>query len=84
MSEVPDPVQRMMSRIDDLAHEYLEAQQGVPEGFERCPYCRKIVDDLIQVSAAPDSAACCFDCLPVDVQKAWNQFEDLMREDNGS
>jgi hypothetical protein len=73
---IPDPVERMDARIEDLADEFIEAQHGVPVGLVRCPYCREIRDyELISVGPSPDSAACCYECLPDDLKAAYDEFE---------
>lgn len=42
---------------------------------EKCPCCGKEINySLIQVTAHPDSEACCYDCLPDDVKKAYDDF----------
>ena len=69
----PDPLELMEGREDRLAYEWEEAQQGVPEGSFRCPYCSQVFDyEPIHVDARPDSAAMCYDCLPDDLKKVYD------------
>lgn len=39
---IPDPVELMNSRIDDLIFEWERHQKVVPEGFYKCPYCKNL------------------------------------------
>lgn len=42
---------------------------------ERCPGCKKYINySLIQSSPHPDAEGCCYDCLPADMQKAYDAF----------
>ena len=42
---------------------------------EKCPCCKKQIEyGLIQVSRDPQSEGVCYDCLPDDVQKAYDKF----------
>lgn len=73
---IPDPVELMCSRIDNLVFEWEKFQQDVPSGSFRCPYCREIRNyNPIQVGPSPDSAVCCYECLPDDLKTAYDQFE---------
>lgn len=71
---VPDPIELMEARIDDMSHEMFA---GVPDGQARCPGCKKLfgLNDLIPISAHPDSAFVCFDCLSLEDQLAYEAFE---------
>ena len=74
---VPDPIELMESRIEDLAFEWEAAQQDVPAGSFRCPYCKEVRNyEPIQVSPSPYSAACCYECLPDDLKAAYDEFEE--------
>lgn len=42
---------------------------------ERCPCCKKYINySLIQSSPHPDAEGCCYECLPADMQKAYDEF----------
>ena len=78
---IPDPVELMESRQERLAYEWNVAQRGVPEGQFRCAWCNRVFDyEPIQVSAAPDSPAMCYECLPDDAKKAYDDFQESDRE----
>ena len=71
---IPDPVELMDAREEDLAHEWDIAQRDVPDGSFRCPYCSRVFAyEPIAVDGRPDAPVMCYDCLPVDVQKAYNR-----------
>lgn len=73
--EIPDPVELMEAREERLAYEWDIAQQDVPEGHFRCPYCSNLFDyEPIQVDARPDSPVMCRECLPDSVKAAYDQF----------
>ena len=59
---LPDPIERMDARIEDLVHEQFA---GVPIGKIRCYGCKKIVavTDVDAADGLPDSPAYCFECL---------------------
>ncbi len=72
---VPDPVELMNARIEDLIYEFDRLQKGVPEGKFVCPGCKKICDgEPIEVSPSPYSPVCCYDCLPDDSKAAYDKF----------
>jgi len=72
---LPDPIERMESRQEALMFEWEAEQKGVPEGSFRCPYCSKVFTyEPISISGSPDSAVCCYDCLPDDVKAAYDRF----------
>ncbi len=72
---IPDPIEIMDARIDDLAFEWELMQKNVPKGCFKCPFCLKIFDyDPIQVSYNPDSPVSCYECLPEHVKKAYDKF----------
>ncbi len=78
---LPDPVELLEARQDRLASEWEEAQEGVPEGSFRCPYCRQVFDyEPIQASGAPDSPMMCFECLPEHVKSMFNEFISWVEE----
>lgn len=82
MCYIPDPIELMEAREEQLAYEWDRAQKNVPEGSFCCPYCSRVFEyEPIQVDARPDSAFCCYDCLPADVKKAYDAFEQKMSED---
>lgn len=63
MCYIPDPIERMESRQDDLAWEWEAAQEGVPDGSYKCPFCSRIFDyEPVQFNARPDSPVGCADC----------------------
>lgn len=73
---IPDPIELMEARQDRLIHEWELAQNDVPEGHFRCPYCKNVFDyEPIDVSAAPDSPVMCRDCLPEDVRKRYDEWD---------
>ena len=59
---LPDPIERMEARIDELIFEQFA---GVPNGQIRCHGCKKLVpvDQVDSVSPRPDAAAYCWECL---------------------
>lgn len=70
---------------DDPKHELLthKEHQGAIFPFsplavtrtERCPGCKKYINySLIQSSPHPDAEGCCYDCLPADMQIAYDRF----------
>lgn len=66
MCYIPDPIELMESRQEDLMYEWDKAQKDVPKGSYRCPYCKKIFDyEPIQFNARPDSPVGCADCAGV-------------------
>ena len=68
---IPDPIELMQMRVDDLAFKWEKSQRDVPIGHFRCPYCGGIFDyEPIQLDPSPDSASCCYTCLDEDSQKA--------------
>lgn len=72
---IPDPIELMESRQARLIFDWDKAQRGVPAGAYRCPYCQQIFSyEPIQMTSAPDSPACCYDCLPPNVKKAYDEF----------
>lgn len=74
---IPDLLENMNSRIDDLIFEWECNQKNVPEGYFKCPYCKNIFDySPISISDRPDSAICCYDCLPDDIKKCYDEFEN--------
>lgn len=76
---IPDPIERMESRMDDLVFEWNVLQCDVPQGSFRCPSCKKVFDyEPIQVTSHPDSPASCYDCLPPDTQKAYDEWQKRM------
>lgn len=78
---IPDPIELMQVRVESLCERWERAQQDVPEGSYRCPYCCEIFDyEPISVSAAPDAAVCCYDCLPADARAAYDAFETRLEE----
>ncbi len=83
MMNVPDPIERMNSRIDSMAEEYFALQKGVPDGHERCPACKKIVDyELIAASPSPDAWGVCYECLPEKDKAVYDAFLERMRQDS--
>lgn len=74
---IPDPIERMESRIEDMADDVFG---GLPIGQARCPGCKKVMsdNDLITVSPAPDSPVCCYDCLSPEDQLAYDDFCNKM------
>jgi hypothetical protein len=73
---IPDPIERIQANIESLIDEWNIAQKGVPEGSFRCPDCQIVHSySPIQVSANPDSPLCCYDCLPDDIKKKYDEFE---------
>ncbi len=70
MTYLPDPTERLESRVDDLASEWAKVQGGVPEGSHRCPYCSKIFNyEPVAASSRPDSPVMCYDCLSKSAKK---------------
>lgn len=73
---IPDPIERMESNIEALITQWEEAQADVPAGMHRCPYCRNLFDyEPISASAAPDAPAMCYDCLPDDARKMYDNYD---------
>jgi len=73
---IPDPIERMESRIDRLAFEWNELQRDVPAGSFRCPDCKQIRSgEPIQASPHPDSSATCYECLSPGDKQAYDDFE---------
>ena len=73
---IPDPIEQMEARQERLAHEWGQCQKGVPEGSFRCPYCSNVHSyEPIQSGPNPDSPAMCYDCLPEDLKKAYDDFQ---------
>lgn len=71
---IPDPIEIMRSRQDELAYAWNVAQKDVPQGSFRCPYCNNVHSyEPIQSGPSPDSATMCYDCLPDDLKKAYDQ-----------
>jgi len=76
---IPDPIELMESRIEDLAFEWNQAQQDVPSGLHRCPYCSKDFSyEPIALSSRPDSPVVCYECLPDDLKKSYDDFQNKM------
>lgn len=76
---IPDPIERMECRFESLAFEYNLAQYDVPKNHFRCPFCRQIFSgEPIQSGPNPDSAACCYDCLPDDIKAAHDKFMEQL------
>ena len=74
---IPDPIELMESRQEDLMWEWEEKQKRVPEGSFRCPYCLNIFSyEPIQCGGSPDSPFTCYDCLPNDLKEAYDNFQD--------
>ena len=72
---IPDPIELMNSRINDLIFEWESNQKGVSEGFYKCPYCKDLFNyEPIQVSSRPDSTVCCYECLDETTKKMYDQF----------
>lgn len=72
---VPDPIERMEARQDELTYNWEVAQKNVPQGSFRCPYCGNIHSyEPIQSGPSPDSPVMCYDCLPDDIKEAYDQF----------
>lgn len=82
---IPDPVELMEAREERLAWEWDQAQKGVPEGSYKCPNCGNIFSyEPIQVCSRPDSPVSCFECLPEDAKKYYEEFERQLDERNHS
>ena len=78
---IPDPVELMEAQQERLAHEWDDAQKGVPDGSFRCPYCGQVREGQpIAVDSGPASAECCFECLPDDAKAAFEAFEASMND----
>lgn len=58
---LPDPVELMEMRIDELAHEQFA---GVPDGCIRCYGCKQIVfsSTVAALFGHPDAPAYCDEC----------------------
>lgn len=71
---IPDPIELMEMRADELAFKWDELQKDVPKGRFRCPFCKETFDyDPIQSGPSPDSSSCCYNCLDEDSQKAYDE-----------
>lgn len=47
----------------------------------KCPDCKREIDyDLIPLSGDPDAPFTCYDCLPLDLQAAYDKFEASLGE----
>lgn len=79
---IPDPIELMESRIENLIYEWDKAQKDIPPGSFSCPYCSSVNDyEPIQAGPSPDSAACCYECLSDDMKLAYDEFERQCRRD---
>ena len=59
---LPDPIERMESRAEDIAWEQCA---GLPHDKIRCIDCKQVVsiNDVTSCNANPDSPAICYECL---------------------
>lgn len=63
---IPDPIELMENRIEQMIFEYEE---------EKCMSCGKKVDyELIAATPSPDSPVVCFECLSDEAQAAYIKF----------
>lgn len=70
-----DPIEQMESRQDRAIESWEAAQRGVPHGSCKCPFCGNVFDyEPIQLSPDPHSEAGCYECLPDDSKKAYDEF----------
>jgi hypothetical protein len=62
---LPDPIERMNARIDDLCFEQFA---GVPDGQVRCIECKQLVpiSEAHTASPNPDAPLVCVNCLGFD------------------
>ncbi len=75
MTRMLDPIERMELNIDRLCWDYITLQKDVPSESFCCPYCMEVREgEPIQMSASPDSAACCYECLPEETKMAYDAF----------
>lgn len=73
---IPDPIELMEDRMDRLIHQWEAAQEGVPPGSFRCPYCSQVYEgEPISLNGNPDSPVMCYNCLPDDVKAAYDKFD---------
>ncbi|MGI9306304.1 MAG: hypothetical protein ACR2P5_03265 [Gammaproteobacteria bacterium] len=78
---IPDPVELMEARQEQLMDEWEAAQQDVPENSFRCPYCGNVSKgELISLSADPSAPVMCYDCLPDDTKAAFDKFKQYIKE----
>jgi hypothetical protein len=63
---IPDPIELMNNRIDELASQYIEGE---------CMACHKEVNyELICPSPTGDGPAVCYECLGPDLQEKYDNF----------
>lgn len=82
---IPDPIELMEERMEQLAIEWAHAQEGVGPDQFRCPQCRQIREgEPIQVNERPDSPFVCYDCLPVETRKKYDALYKTRNQGDGS
>lgn len=80
---IPDPIELMEAREEQLVWEWDVTQRDVPKGHFRCPYCNNVFDyEPIQSGASPDSPVMCYDCLPADLKVSYDKFCQELAKQN--
>lgn len=75
-ANIPDPIERSEAAQERLMWQWEETQGGLAEGSYRCPCCHQIFTyEPIQINADPASPVSCYDCLPAESKKAYDEFE---------
>lgn len=70
---IPDPIEVMNHNIESLSWQWDVAQ--LDDGNNWCPYCgNAFTYEPISVDASPDSPVMCYDCLPDDTKRAYDEF----------
>ena len=81
---IPDPIEQMDERMEELAWEWAHAQEGVGPDQFRCPYCKKVCKgEPIQANERPDSPFMCYDCLPDDMKRKYDAVFGNRNKGNG-
>ncbi len=72
---IPDPIELLEARTEDLCREFGDAQEGVPEGSYRCPGCGAIFTyEPISCSSSPTAPVSCYDCLSPGDRAAYDAW----------
>ena len=81
---IPDPVERMESRIENNIDRWDAMQKD--DGFRyNCMCCGRGIDyEPISVSPRPDAAAVCYECLSPDMRKAYDEWESRINQRPGA
>ena len=77
---IPDPEEIIERQIEDHIWEWEALQKDVPKGSFKCPECKEIREgEPIAMSDHPASPVCCYECLPENLKKSYDSFEEELQ-----